>query len=192
MIVTENIHTDPGMPTAVALGTFDGVHIGHRAVIGAAVELAHANGLLSAVFTFADLPRNAFLPEDKRIPALCTREERAELIAQTGVDIMVCPEFNAALRDMEPEAFIEDVLIGSLRARHIVCGYDHRFGAGGRGDAELLMHICREADVGVTIIPPVMYNGERVSSTLIRSSLARGDRATAYAMLGREPDAAGE
>ena len=184
MIVTDRIDFDPGMPTAIALGTFDGVHIGHRAVIEAAAELARANGLKSAVFTFADLPRNAFLPEGKRITALCGSGERAGLIAELGVDIMVCPEFTKELREIPAEEFVNGVLIGGLRARHIVCGYDHRFGAGGRGDTELLMHLCRDAGVGVTIVPPVLYMGERVSSTRIRAALAEGDIASAEAMLG--------
>lgn len=186
MKITETIRFDPVLPTAIALGTFDGVHIGHRAVICAAVELARANGLLSAVFTFSDLPRNAFLPENERIPMLCSREERAELLSELGVDIMVCPEFAPELRDMPAEAFVNDILIGSLHARHIVCGFDHRFGAGGRGDAELLMRLCRSAGVGVTIIPPVLYEGERVSSSRIRAALAAGDTEAAQAMLGKD------
>lgn len=192
MIITEDIFYTPAEPTAIALGTFDGVHIGHRAVISAAVELAasarerEGEGLLSAVFTFADLPRNAFLPEERRIPALCSPLRRAELIAELGVDIMVCPKFASPLKDMSAEDFINDILICSLRARHIVCGYDHRFGAGGMGDAELLMHICRRAGVGVTIVPPVTYNGRRVSSTDIRAALAEGDTETARNMLGHE------
>lgn len=183
MKLTSEIDFDPVLPTAIALGTFDGVHIGHRAVIGAAVETARANGLLSAVFTFSDLPRNAFLPEGRRIPALCPLETRARLIAEMGVDIMVCPEFTL-LRDMPAEDFVTRVLIGSLHARHIVCGYDHRFGAGGQGGAELLMKICRREGTGVTIVPPVLYRGERVSSSRIRAALAAGDEVSAAAMLG--------
>ena len=175
----------PKTPTAVALGTFDGVHMGHRAVISAAVKLAHAEKLTPAVFTFADLPRNAFLPDDMRIPALCTAAERAELIASLGVELMVCPEF-PSLMDMPADAFVKEILLGCLRAKHIVCGYDHRFGSGGKGDAELLIRLCRDAEVGVTIVPPVLYLGERVSSTRIRAALAAGDTEAASAMLGRD------
>jgi len=189
MIFTENAHYSPSLPTAIALGTFDGVHIGHRAVITTAVELAKAEGLMPAVFTFADLPRNAFLPEAMRVPALCSAPERSRLIAALGVELMVCPPFTDELRDTPAKVFINEILIGSLRARHIVCGYDHRFGAGGRGDAELLMQVCRSAGVGVTIVPPVLYKGIRVSSTLIRAALAEGDIASAAAMLGRVPTA---
>lgn len=178
-------------PTVIALGTFDGVHKGHRAVISAAVEAAAAlramgeSDIRSAVFTFADLPRNSFLPEDRRVPALCSPQRRAELIAALGVDIMVCPAFET-LKSILAEDFINDILIGRLNARHIVCGYDHRFGAGGAGGADTLMHVCRGAGVGVTIVPPVTYNGRRVSSTDIRAAIAKGDIASAEAMLGHD------
>lgn len=186
MLITNDVNYEPNNSTAIALGTFDGVHLGHRAVISAAVELARAGGLLAAVFTFADLPRNAFLPPEKRIPALCPPARRAELIASLGADLMVCPAFASPLKDMSAGDFINDILIGRLKAAHIVCGYDHRFGAGGSGDAELLMHLCREAGVGVTIVPPVTYEDRRISSTDIRAALAEGDTQRAIAMLGHD------
>ncbi len=184
MEMTDNIFYRPALPTAIALGTFDGVHLGHRAVISAAVELARADKLMPAVFTFADLPRNSFLPEGERIPALCSAEEKAGLIGKLGVELLICPRFEH-LRYMPAEEFIEDVLIGALKAKHIVCGYDHRFGAGGKGDAELLMRICRGYGAGVTVVPPVLYSGRRISSTDVRAALAAGEVEKAEAMLGR-------
>ena len=190
MNVTYDIEYSPEAPTAIALGTFDGVHMGHRAVISAAVELARAEGLMPAVFTFADLPRNAFLPAEERIPALCTAAERANLIMELGVELLICPEFSL-LKDMPAETFVNEILLGRLHAKHIVCGYDHRFGRGGAGDAELLIKLCRAAGAGVTVVPPVLYEGERVSSTRIRAALAAGDTAAAFAMLGRDPSRMG-
>ncbi|MCR5808902.1 MAG: FAD synthetase family protein [Clostridiales bacterium] len=173
-------------PTAVALGTFDGVHLGHRAVISAAVENAKANGLVSAVFTFSGLPKNAFLPEGKRICPLCSFEEKARLIEALGVDLLISPEFTRELASMPPEDFVKDILFGRLGARHIVCGFDHRFGFRGLGSTELLLKLCRGAGVGVTVIPPVMDNGERVSSTSIRALLENGRVSDARRLLGHD------
>ena len=181
--------TDPDLirsgPVSVALGTFDGVHIGHRAVIRAAVESAQAEGLTPAVFTFSELPRNSFLPPEKRVKPLCSFAEKAALIERMGVELLLAPPFSA-LRETPPDEFIREVLIGRLGAKHIVCGWDHRFGAGGAGDTELLMRICREEGAAVTVIPPIMRRGEKVSSTLIRKLLGEGRIADARELLGHE------
>ncbi len=185
MIIVHDLNIEYGLPTAIALGTFDGVHLGHRAVIKTAVEIAKAQGLSPAVFTFSELPKNAFLPPEKQIKPLCSFEEKAHLIAGLGVELLLAPAFTDELRTLSPEAFIKDMLIGRLGARHIVCGCDHRFGAGGRGDTTLLMRLCRENGAAVTIIPPVELNGRRVSSTAIREAIAQGRTADAEMMLGR-------
>ena len=161
------------------------MHLGHRAVIRAACESAAAEGLTSAVFTFSGLPRNAFLPESKRIPPLCTFEEKARLIEALGVGIMFAPDFNG-LRELPAAEFISEILIKRLRAKHIVCGFDHRFGAGGAGGAELLMRLCREYGCAVTVLPPVTVRGEKVSSSRIRSLLEEGRVADARELLGHE------
>jgi riboflavin kinase/FMN adenylyltransferase len=171
-------------PCAVALGTFDGVHLGHRAVIRTAVEAAKAEGLVPAVFTFTGLPRNAFLPPEKRIAPLISFPEKAALIEALGVKLMLAPDFNE-VANIPAEDFVREILIKRLSARHIVCGYDHRFGAHGAGDAELLMRICREEGAAVTVIPPVTKDGLRVSSTRIRTLLELGLYDRASELLGR-------
>lgn len=186
MKLITDIEFEYDRPTSVALGTFDGVHLGHRAVIRAAVESAEAEGFTPAVFTFSELPKNAFLPPEKRLTPLCTFREKAELMEQMGVQLLLAPDFSKALCTMPPADFIREVLIKRLRAGHIVCGYDHRFGAGGAGDTYLLMHICRDEGVGVTIIPPVVRGGEKISSTLIRKLLERGFIEDARALLGHD------
>lgn len=186
MLTISDINTSLTEPTAVALGTFDGVHLGHREVIGAAVRAAGKEGLLSAVFTFPTLPKNAFLPEDGRIAPLISFREKAALMEGLGVDVLFAPEFSKELRSLAPEEFIEEIIIGRLCAAHIVCGEDHRFGAGGAGDTALLERICRERSVALTVVPPVTFGGVRVSSTLIRELIARGNAAEARALLGKD------
>lgn len=173
-------------PTSVALGTFDGVHLGHRAVIRAAVESAQAEGLTPAVFTFSELPKNAFLPPEKRLTPLCTFREKAQLIGSMGVKLLIAPPFTKPLYSMPPDRFITQVLISRLNARHIVCGWDHRFGANGAGDTDLLMRICRDEGIAFTVIPPIKRGGEKISSTLIRKLLERGFIEDARALLGHD------
>lgn len=186
MIIIKDVNIGYGLPASIALGTFDGVHIGHCAVIKTAVEIARAEGLSPAVFTFSELPKNAFLPPQKRVFPLCSFEEKARLIAELGVELLLAPPFSEELRALPAERFVEDVLIRRLNAKHIVCGYDHRFGAGGMGDAELLMRVCRENGAAVTVIPPVSIDGERVSSTAIREAIREGRVDRAELMLGRK------
>lgn len=173
-------------PTAVALGTFDGVHLGHRAVILAAVEAAEKERLCPAVFTFSELPKNAFLPPEKRVWPLLSLNEKLRLMEEIGAKLVVAPPFAAPLRDMPAEDFIRETLIGKLAAKHIVCGFDHRFGANAAGDAELLTRVCREEGVSVTVVPPVMRGGICVSSTAIRRLIEEGRIETARELLGHE------
>lgn len=186
MLIVPEIKEAAGTPCAIALGTFDGVHLGHRAVISAAVSSAREEGLAAAVFTFRDLPRNAFLPEGERIAPLCTQEEKALLFEELGVDIMYSPAFTPELYTLSAEDFVRGVLIGRLRAKHVVCGHDHRFGAGGRGDASLLINVCGECGCSVTVVPPVSLRGERISSTRIRRLLELGYVSEARELLGHE------
>lgn len=174
------------MPCAVALGTFDGVHAGHRAVIKAAVSAARSEGIAGAVFTFPSIPKNAFLPAGEQIAPLVSPDEKARLIASLGADMLIMPEFTEELAAIPADRFIREIIIGRMGARRIVCGFDHRFGAGGEGDADLLVELCREEGAGVTIVPPVMHGGEKISSTMIRRLIKEGKRGEAEGLLCRE------
>lgn len=186
MLLIDDINRIPFIPCAVALGTFDGVHAGHRAVIRAAVSAARSEGISGAVFTFSTLPKNAFLPEDRRIVPLIGAEEKARLIASLGADMLIMPEFTEEIAEIPADRFIRDIIIGRLGAKRIVCGFDHRFGAGGEGDADLLVELCREEGAGVTIVPPVMHGGEKISSTMIRRLIKEGKREEADRLLCKE------
>jgi riboflavin kinase/FMN adenylyltransferase len=171
-------------PRAVAIGVFDGLHIGHRAILERARAAAAALRGRSLVLTFEPTPKEFFSPADAP-PRLTRFRERFEELRALRVDELFCAKFGA-VRDLTPRAFIDELLIAGLSARHVVVGDDFRFGADRSGTvAELLAH-GRQHGLAVSEVPPVFLNGERVSSTAIRHALKAGDLVTARAMLGRD------
>jgi riboflavin kinase/FMN adenylyltransferase len=171
-------------PSAVALGVFDGVHLGHRAILGAAVTQARADASPAIACTFDPHPLEILQPG--RAPlAITTLDERLALIADTGIDATVVLTFDRELASVEPEAFVKDVLVERLSARHVVVGFNHRFGRGARGDAALLRDLGGRLGFGVEVVEPFTVEGVEVSSTAIRTALGRGDLERAARMLGR-------
>lgn len=171
-------------PSAVALGVFDGVHLGHRAILGAAVAQARAVSATAVVCTFDPHPLEVLQP-DRAPLAITTLDERLALIAETGIDVAVVLPFDKELAAVEPEAFVKDVLVERLSARHVVVGFNHRFGRGARGDAALLRELGERLGFGVEVVEPFTVDGVEVSSTKIRAALRRGDLDAAARMLGR-------
>jgi riboflavin kinase/FMN adenylyltransferase len=177
--------------SAVALGVFDGVHRGHRAILGTAVARAGATGLQALACTFDPHPMEVLQPERAPRP-ITTLDERLALIAETGMAAVVVLPFTRELAAVEPEAFVKDVLLSRLRAREIVVGYNHRFGRGARGDARLLEDLAGRLGFRAHVVPPTTVDGAAVSSTEIRAALQRGDVAAAARGLGRPYAIAGE
>lgn len=171
-------------PRAVAIGVFDGLHLGHEAIIARTKAAAADRGLRTLVFSFEPTPKEFFAPSNP--PARLTSfRERFERLAALGVDELFCPRF-ATLRDLGPETFIEDLLVARLQAKAVVVGTDFRFGADRKGTLDTLRTGGARLDFEVLEVPPVYSDGERVSSTAIRQALARGDLKTARTMLGRD------
>lgn len=164
--------------TAVALGYFDGVHLGHRAVIGAAVRYAKENGLCSAVFSFS-LSEHGVI---KGNTILC-KAEKERRIQGLGTDYFICPPFEEFC-SLTPSAFVNDVLHDAFGARAVFCGEDFTFGAKKAGNITTLKALCAEKGIEVFIIPTALYNGEAVSSTRIREAIGKGECELANAMLG--------
>lgn len=168
--------------TAVALGFFDGVHLGHRAVISEAVEYANNNGLLSAVFTFSDSPERLLSGSSK--PFLTDNAKKAELIDEIGADLLYMIPFEE-VKELSCEDFVKYIICERLKARKVYCGFNYRFGKGGKGDINTLKNICEQYNISVSEISPVMYDGDVISSTRIRSALMCGKIKEANDMLGR-------
>jgi riboflavin kinase/FMN adenylyltransferase len=171
-------------PSAVALGTFDGVHLGHRAILGTALTRAREVGVEAVACTFDPHPIEVLQPDRAPRP-ITPLEERLALIGDTGVDAVVVLAFTRALAAIEPEAFVKDVLLERLHAREIVVGYNHRFGRGARGDAQLLESLAGRLGFRAHVVPPMTVDGVAVSSTEIRAALQRGDVRSAARGLGR-------
>jgi len=190
MEVVSDISKLPRRSRAVALGTFDGVHAGHRAVIGRAIELAHERGLTSAVVTFDRHPLSVVDPA--RVPRLLTsNEEKIRLVAGLGPDELILLPFDETFAAQTPAQFCADLLAGALRARAVVVGENFNFGAQGAGDAAQLRACGAENGYDVEICALVTERGEAISSTRIRRLLHDGDLEEVREILGRPPSAAG-
>ena len=171
-------------PSVVALGVFDGVHLGHRAILQSAVSDAREAGIAALACTFDPHPMEVLQPG--RAPlAITTLDERLALIEACGIDAAVVLPFTRELAAIEPEAFVKDVLLSRLGAREIVVGFNHRFGRGARGDVGLLRSLGERLGFRTHIAEPLMVGGVAVSSTEIRAALQRGDIETAARLLGR-------
>lgn len=163
---------------AVALGYFDGVHCGHRAVMAAAVQYAAAHGCTPAAFTFA-------LPEGQTLKGgrILSAAQKHARMADAGVEICLEPPFEA-FRTLSPEQFVQQVLVQCLHAKAVFCGDNFTFGARAVGNVTLLRELCAKHGITVEIVPMAQYGGQAVSSTRIRAALEEGRVEDANAMLG--------
>ena len=171
-------------PVVLAIGNFDGVHLGHAALLSALTGEAARRGVAPAVLTFEPHPREFFAPESA--PArLTTLREKLELLAAAGVEDVVVGRFNAAFAALTAEQFIDEVLRHSLRVAHVIIGDDFRFGQARRGDFAMLQAAGAVHGFGVSAMPSVCLGEERVASSGVRRALAAGDMAHAERLLGR-------
>ncbi len=177
-------------PRALALGTFDGVHAGHRAVIGRAVELAAERGLTSTVVTFNRHPLSVIDPA--RVPRLLTsNEEKVRLIGELGPKELVMLPFDERMAALTPAEFCTGLLAGALVAKVVVVGENFNFGAHGAGDAAQLRAFGAANGYDVEVCLLVTEHGEPISSTRIRRLLHDGELEEVREILGRPPSAAG-
>ncbi len=166
------------------VGAFDGLHLGHQALIGRAIERALELGLPAAVVCFEPLPREFFSPADPP-PRLMLPGARLRMLEAMGVDIVGQLRFNKVLTGLDAVEFIDRILVDRLRAREVWVGPDFRFGRGRGGDLAVLRERGGQAGFAAAAIDPLLLDGERVSSSVIRAALAAGDFATATRLLGR-------
>ncbi len=180
----------PLQGTAVAVGTFDGVHVGHRALITRTAEHARRLGALTAAITWDRHPNVTLRPE--RVPALLTSQHRKiELLAETGLDVLVVLPFDDTLAHWSAERFASEVLAGALGAKAVVAGESWRFGHRAAGDIPLLRRLGGELGFDVDVAPFAEVEGAPVSSSRVRDAVASGDLLLARALLGRPFDLEG-
>ena len=167
-----------------ALGMFDGVHIGHMALIQTAVKTARERGDKCGVYTF-DVHPARVVHADRAHCALMSLDDRLDLIESAGVDVAVVHAFDTELASMSPEAFVSRVLRDALDARRVVVGFDYSFGHGGAGGPTTLESLAHDAGICVDTLPPVQIDGAPVSSTRVRAALSSGEVERAALLLGR-------
>ncbi len=170
----------------MALGNFDGVHMGHRELIRETVDMAHELAGVPGIFTFYPHPLKVLNPEQAP-PMLLPVEEKINLMGQLGAEVMLLATFNRDFAALPPKEFVQQVLCQSLQVAGVVIGYNYSFGCGGTGTPELLTGLGKEYGFSVKVVSPVEVAGEVVSSTLIRELLLQGEVKKAATFLGYCP-----
>ncbi len=165
--------------SGVALGVFDGVHLGHRAVIDLAVNVAKENDLVPYAFTFIS---DTVTTKSFGLPIM-SREQKSEMLRSLGIERVVEADFSD-YRNLEPTEFVRDVLCKKLSCSAVVCGYDFKFGRGAVGNVDTLKALCKEYGIEVYAVEKLKIGGREVSSTAIREMLADGDVSGANELLG--------
>ena len=179
----------PGSGTVLALGTFDGVHIGHRILIKEALSIAGEEGLTCVVYTYSTHPASAFSPE--RIPPMLeTPEEKVRSLVKTGAHAAVLRPFTRSYAALSPEGFLR-MLKNTLRPRYIVVGYNYSFGSRGCGKTQDLIRMGGEYGFKTRVVEEVTLDGKTVSSTRIRADVTTGDMRDATRCLGHPYSLAG-
>ena len=175
----------------IALGFFDGVHLGHAALLRLTRRRADELGIPAAVLTFDTHPDT--LVYHQPVPLINTLEDRKYLMEEKfSMDEVILAHFDRAMMEMPWESFVEDYLLGELGAKHVVCGHDFSFGYRGQGTPDKLRRLCAQRGVGVNVVDKVSLGGITVSSTHIRQLIRQGDMEAAAQMLGHRHFLSGE
>jgi riboflavin kinase/FMN adenylyltransferase len=173
-----------GHSSVLAIGNFDGIHLGHQAILRATVDRAQTLNAVSTALTFDPSPRKVLHPESAP-PRLSTNAQRLEWFNALGLEAVVVLPFTLDLARLSPAEFVEQILVRDLSVRAILVGENFRFGHKQAGDVKLLSELGAKHGFDVVIVPPVVYRGEVVSSTIIRREVAEGDVSHAARLLGR-------
>lgn len=182
------IHGLSGCPespssAAVAIGNFDGIHKGHQALLRETVSGARVRGLRPTVLTFYPHPVEVLNP-NKKLEQLTTTSEKLSLFEELGIDFVCVAQFDEVLKDLLPEEFFQSYLVRGLKAKSIYVGYNFRFGKDRAGDIQLLRKLCDQEKISLTVLTAVEVGG-KVSSSLIREKISKGEMEAVSQMLGR-------
>jgi len=182
LLIFHDLSRKSEYPTVAALGFFDGVHLGHRAVIAEAVKQARAQNGKGAVFTFEPPHHTDRAVSKSDVKLLQSPENRDRVMEELGVELVLCPPFES-FYNFSPEEFVREILKNCLNCRGVVCGEDYRFGKKGAGNVALLRELAEPMGIAVTALEPVTWKGETVSSSRIRRCLRRIPRSlSAYSV----------
>ena len=177
--------------TSVALGNFDGVHLGHQELIKEAVRQAHEDGAIPAVFTFSNHPSNV-IPGCKAVKSILTEERKIELIEDLGVEYLFDVPFTEDLMNLEAEDFVKEILVERLNVKDAFCGFNYQFGARAFGTPEILEIYGNKYGFSVFEMPPFEISGKVVSSSLIRLLIEKGYVNRCKEFMGRNYEVCGE
>ena len=168
----------------ITTGSFDGVHVGHKAILNRINEIAAATGGESVLITFHPHPRKVLFPETagKNLLLISSQREKIELLSKTGIDHLIIVEFTKEFSEISSIDFIRNILVSKLHAKKVVIGFNHHFGHNREGNFDYLYELGQYYNFGVEEIPEQDIHTETVSSTLIRKALLEGkiQRANAY------------
>ncbi|MBD3179727.1 MAG: bifunctional riboflavin kinase/FAD synthetase [Candidatus Latescibacteria bacterium] len=182
----EDLSAFTGPSSAVTIGVFDGVHLGHRKVISRLIRTRREIGLSSAVLVTFDRHPLSVTHPDKAPPLLTTLEEKKGILREFDLDVVVIDRFNPGYAALNYTEFIREKLLGRLNMSHLVVGYDFRFGKDRTGSLEMIREQGMRSSFEVTVVPPAYVGGQIVSSTRIREQLLRGDTEMASERLTRD------
>ncbi len=170
----------------VTIGTFDGVHLGHRKVLRKLIDIAEEKGGESVLFTFYPHPRLIINPEEKNLRLLTTLKEKITLLEYIGIDHIIVYPFTKEFSELPYNQFVKEVLVDRIEASHLVVGYDHKFGKNREGGFEYLTECARQYNFEISKLDALLVNEMNVSSTKIRNAIEAGDFTTANQYLGYE------
>jgi len=168
----------------VTLGTFDGIHLGHKKIIDGVVKKAAVLGGRSFLITFYPHPRKV-VSKGNHIKLLNTPSEKAFMLSQLGIENMLIVKFSKEFSQLTPDVFIENYIVNGIGAKEVVIGYDHHFGKGRGGDIDFLKEKGIESGFEVTVVPAYDIEGDTISSSKIRRAISEGDITKANKYLGR-------
>ena len=184
MKVCRNLNDLPAFgESVITIGSFDGVHTGHRQIISKIVNIGKKNNYTSIIITFEPHPRLVINPDDKSLKLIYSIEEKLDALKETGIDYVVIAPFTKAFASMSPEDYIKDFLVAKFTPAHIVIGYDHKFGAKRKGDIELLKSFSEEYNYELSEIKAQEIDQIAVSSTKIRKAVTDGNISLANSYL---------
>lgn len=174
--------------TCIALGNFDGVHNGHRALIEHCIKYSKADKLKSCIYTFNEHTTH-FLGNEKKL--ITTTDERIDIFRALGCDTVVLDDFES-VKEMTPEEFCESIIVSRLNAKAVICGENYSFGKGGKGNVSLLTELLSERGIEIIVQPSVDFNGRVLSSTLVREYIMNGNIELANKLISRPYSISGE